>query len=566
MSHKSVYKKKVNYPGSISAHTGKVISKLSYREKFTAINELVYKRQVISSYLPIRKQLDGTVHGVFELYYDVTDLFEAIEKKQFLISLGGILLFSLLYIALFFVVKRADVIIRNQESGLQKNIETFSTINDALELQVQHRTVELQTAVSELESHKLHLEEKVEERTHDLAITRDKALIANQAKSTFLANMSHELRTPLNAILGYSELLMDELVEDSPEIKTDLLKIRDAGKHLLNIIDNILDISKIEAGKMNVMVEEIDINLAIHDLVTTISPLLQQNKNKLTVECPDDMGNMQTDITKFRQIMLNLCSNAIKFTHQGSITIKVAPLKHITQGWIEVSVADTGIGMTEEEILKVFKDFTQAEDSTTRKYGGTGLGLSITERLCRLLGGNINVKSKIDEGSTFIVRLPRKIPEIPLSTHEVKPEIGPKVDPTIVRFGEKDQPIDERRQLLNNVLVIDDDSSVRDLLERFLTRQGFGVNSAANADEGIQLAREMKPNVILLDIMMPVKDGWTALAELKADPELKDIPVIIISLVSNPELGLSLGADNCLHKPLNWNKLSESIISLVRKA
>lgn len=505
--------KPADYPGSISARTGQAISKLSFRKQFTALSGVVHNRHVISSYLPIRKQQSNKIQGVFEVYTDVTKFFEKIEETKFYVASGVLFILFVLYAALLFLVKTADHIIKEQAD--------------------------------------------------ELAIKRDEALNASRAKSDFLANMSHELRTPLNAIIGYSELLMEDVPEVTSYMRKDLDKITNSGKHLLGLINNILDLSKIEAGRMDNHIEKMDINSAIQTLIATVGPLVEKQNNKF-VSTSSVSGTMETDITKFRQIILNLISNAAKFTENGTISVQVSLEKENDQEWVFIKVSDTGIGMPPAQQVKIFEAFTQAEESTTRKYGGTGLGLTITKQLCSLLGGSISIESEVDKGSRFTVKLPRFTPSNKVIKVKQSLQKKTKPDPIKVRLAGKEKVKNNKRKIIGSVLVIDDEKIAQELVERFLTARGFQVYTAARADEGIKIAREKKPNIILLDIMMPEKDGWTALSELKADEELKDIPVIIASLVADKSLGQSLGAEGCIDKPFNLNELVNAVVSIVR--
>lgn len=370
---------------------------------------------------------------------------------------------------------------------------------------------------------------------------------ANRAKSQFLANMSHELRTPLNAIIGYSEMLQEEAEDlDQEDLIPDLQKIYGAGKHLLGLINDILDLSKIEAGRMELYVETFDISTMIEDVVTTIKPLVEKNGNTLRIESDKNIGSLQADLTKIRQSLFNLLSNATKFTQQGTITLTVTretkpkdlPLAQPAtspQDWIIFRVTDTGIGMTSEQISKVFQAFIQADASTTRQYGGTGLGLAITKKLCQIMGGDVTVTSVVGEGSTFTI-------QIPATTEE--PKIQLTLNSNILPEGAK------------TVLVIDDDPIVHDLMQRFLTKDGFRVESALSGENGLALARLLRPDAITLDVMMPSLDGWAVLAALKADPELADIPVIMLTMVDNKTMGYALGASDYLIKPIDRVRLS----------
>ncbi|MEG4856753.1 response regulator [Microcoleus sp. K1-B6] len=378
---------------------------------------------------------------------------------------------------------------------------------------------------------------------------------ANRAKSTFLANMSHELRTPLNAIIGYSEMLQEEAEElGSCESVPDLEKICSAGKHLLSLIDDILDISKIEAGRMELYLESFDIHNLIESAVATARPLVEKNGNTLEVYCPDNLDTMHADMTKVRQVLLNLLSNAAKFTKNGRIAIGVERIKNeqlkmknqeessqiliSNSEFLSFRVADTGIGMTQEQLERVFQPFTQADASTTREYGGTGLGLAISQRFCQMMGGSIEVSTTLGAGTTFTVLLPKAIkqPEIPNKVHDsTSPPDAPAV---------------------GTVLVVDDDPISRDLIERTLSRQGLHVEVAGSGEQALRLAKQLRPDAITLDVIMPGMDGWAVLSALKADPDLAEIPVILLSFVGNKSLGFALGASDYLTKPVDGKRLA----------
>ncbi len=378
---------------------------------------------------------------------------------------------------------------------------------------------------------------------------------ANRAKSTFLANMSHELRTPLNAIIGYSEMLQEEAEElGSCESVPDLEKICSAGKHLLSLIDDILDISKIEAGRMDLYLESFDIHNLIESAVATARPLVEKNGNTLEVYCPDNLDTMHADMTKVRQVLLNLLSNAAKFTQNGRIAIGVERIKNeqlkmknqeessqiliSNSEFLSFRVADTGIGMTQEQLERVFQPFIQADASTTREYGGTGLGLAISQRFCQMMGGSIEVSSSLGAGTTFTVLLPRAIkqPEIPNKVHDsTSPPDAPAV---------------------GTVLVVDDDPISRDLIQRTLSRQGLHIEVADSGEQALRLAKQLRPDAITLDVIMPGMDGWAVLSALKADPDLAEIPVILLSFVGNKSLGFALGASDYLTKPVDGKRLA----------
>jgi signal transduction histidine kinase/DNA-binding response OmpR family regulator len=381
---------------------------------------------------------------------------------------------------------------------------------------------------------------------------RQAAEAANTAKSQFLANMSHELRTPLNAIIGYSEML-EETAEDlgTRDLIPDLQKIQGAGRHLLALINDILDLAKVEAGRMTLYVEEFDVSSMVRDVATTIQPLVARNRNRLAVECPPDVGCMRADLTKVRQTLFNLLSNAAKFTEQGLIRLQVrrSPLTPVdAPATPEVAavqppafyfiVSDTGIGMTPAQVDGLFRPFAQADPSTTRRFGGTGLGLAISREFCRLMGGDLAGASQLGRGSTFTVTLPATVAAAPVVT--VAPADGGRV---------------AGGGAAARVLVIDDDPAARDMTRRMLAREGFAVDCAVGGAEGLALARQVRPAVITLDVLMPGMDGWAVLSALKADSELAGIPVIMMTVVDDRRLGFALGAADYLIKPIDWTRL-----------
>jgi urea ABC transporter urea binding protein len=407
---------------------------------------------------------------------------------------------------------------------------------------------------------------QLEERSGELEIAKNAAEAANRAKSTFLANMTHELRTPLNAIIGYSELLQEEALElGEEEFVMDLASINMAGKQLLNIISDILDISKIEAGKMTLFLETVDVLNLVDQVVTTVQPLVGKNGNTLSVNCDRDIGTIHADSAKLRQALLNLASNAAKFTDRGKITLNVwkeewevlpaensEDLSDIGSEFHKYSivfqVTDTGIGMTDDQVSRLFGAFAQADDSTTRRYGGTGLGLTISRKFCQMMGGDITVESEFDCGSTFTIRLPMAIKIEKEAEGDRAPE-------------ETGQP-EVRSQALElpdaaTVLVIDDDPDSRDLIARCLSKQGFRVLSSASGEAGLELAKESLPDAITLDVMMPSMDGWAVLSALKADPELANIPVIMLTFLDDQNHGLELGAAEYLRKPLDYKRFAD---------
>jgi signal transduction histidine kinase/CheY-like chemotaxis protein/putative methionine-R-sulfoxide reductase with GAF domain len=372
--------------------------------------------------------------------------------------------------------------------------------------------------------------------------------LASRHKSQFLASMSHELRTPLNAIIGVTEMLLEDARDFMRDDELEPLdRVLRAARHLLALINDILDLSKIEAGRMELHLESFPLAPLIEDVAKTIEPLATKNANRIVIDCLPDLGTIHADQTRVRQTLLNLASNANKFTENGTVTISAHHQTIDGRDGITIAVTDTGIGMTEEQMGRLFQEFSQADASTTRKYGGTGLGLAISRHFCRMMGGDITVESTLGEGSTFAIRLPRLVQSDEALVTAARTEAGHPI------AEETEEPL---------ILVVDDDAIARELVVRHLERAGFAVVAARGGQEGLRLVRELRPAAVTLDIMMPDLDGWTVLAAIKGDPALAIIPVVLMSIVDQKNRGYALGAADYLVKPVDRAKLVETLTGI----
>ena len=440
---------------------------------------------------------------------------------------------------------------------LEEDIQRMEVMGQKIEANLDSRS---ETETAESQSNELigvafeRMSEQVvsliNARTAEMEEARDEAREASLAKSKFLANMSHELRTPLNAIIGYSELLLEEAEDDGLEtMAEDLQRITDSGNHLLTLINDILDISKIEAGRLEIFLSQFEVKTVVDILKSVSAPLGEKNNNRVNFELDNDLGVMHSDETRLRQCLLNLISNACKFTENGAVSLHASAYQRAGKEWLKFEVKDTGIGMNEEQMSKIFDDFTQAEGDTTAKYGGTGLGLSITKQLIEMMNGELSVSSQSGKGSTFTLDLPRNADATDKADAVEQPEMGAVTDDDV---SEGDRC----------VLVIDDDIVDHDLVKRRLSDSGYKIISAMDAASGIAKAREYSPDLILLDIVMPGKDGWSVLSELKADETLRDTPIIVVSSLQDDQSAVALGAQAFMSKPLDREILLDKIREL----
>jgi PAS domain S-box-containing protein len=373
----------------------------------------------------------------------------------------------------------------------------------------------------------------------ELKHAKEAAESASRVKSAFLANMSHELRTPLNAIIGYSEILVEDATDrGDKESISDLQKIQSAGKHLLGLINDILDLSKIEAGRMDIYLEQVFLAKLVDEVKVIVQPMVAKNGNKLVIECPPDIGSLRTDLTKLKQNLINLLSNAAKFTNNGEVKLTLTGMKGPEgEKKIRFAISDTGIGMNEEQLGKLFQSFTQADSSTTRNFGGTGLGLTITRHFCTMLGGSIDAASEPGKGSTFTMVLPDQ------AAHPAHPA------------GEIRVAARGAHGRAMTVLVVDDDPAVHEVLSATLSREGYHLQHARDGEEALEIMRKSPPDIVTLDVMMPKIDGWSVLGIMKSDPLLQNIPVIMLTIVDDRNLGFSLGASEFMTKPIDRTRL-----------
>ena len=372
----------------------------------------------------------------------------------------------------------------------------------------------------------------IDARTSEMENARDEARDASDQKTKFFANMSHELRTPLNAILGYGEMLYEDCEDlGYDDLLPDLKKITSSGTHLLSLINNILDLSKIEAGKMELFVTSFEIENMVQTIKDVSEPLAAKNDNGFVINLDGAMGSMSQDETKLRQCLTNFLSNGFKFTKNGTVTLDVKARLEGDVEFVDFAVIDTGAGMSPEGVAKVFEEYTQAERSTSANYGGTGLGLPISKKFAEMMGGDVIVTSEEGVGSVFTMSVPRECPEYNED----------EVEGNVINLDDQD----------NLVVLVDDDVAMHDLIKRTISKLNLTLLGATNSEKGMELIREVKPKLILLDVLMPGRDGWSLLKECKTDKDLKDIPVIMISQLNQSNLASSLGANDYLTKPID---------------
>ncbi|MCF6256636.1 MAG: response regulator [Gammaproteobacteria bacterium] len=391
---------------------------------------------------------------------------------------------------------------------------------------------------------------------------------ANQEKSQFLANMSHELRTPLNAIIGYSEMLYDDIDESSnAEMADDLVRIVSSGRHLLSLINDVLDLSKIDAGEMQLHLKDVSLPQLVKEVIGSVESLITTNGNSIMVDCDERIGSIHIDEARLKQVLVSILGNAAKFTYNGEVSLFVDRVVDKTGEWAEFRVVDTGIGISEKQQKQLFKAFTQVDESATRQYGGTGLGLAISRNMCQLMGGDITVTSQLESGSEFVIRIPVDVVDARGEKSVVSmPNRQPTLAPTHTINDEYTENITEQYEKSPTILVIDDDPSVGDLLQRTLREEGFRIGTASSGGEGLEKAVEWVPDLIILDVVMSDMGGWSVLSQLKKNPALLHVPVIMHSMTDERAMAETLGAAGYINKPVDKNELMDVINSHLHSA
>jgi signal transduction histidine kinase/CheY-like chemotaxis protein len=414
-----------------------------------------------------------------------------------------------------------------------------------------------------------------------LTLSKEEAEAANGAKSEFLAKMSHELRTPLNAVIGYSEIMLEDAeIDGRGEQISDLQKISAAGKHLLSMVNDILDISKIEAGKMELYLERMSLDRFIDEIEFTARPMVVRNSNAFAIERQPDLGFIDADATKLRQAVLNLLSNAAKFTHNGKVTLSFDRQWEDGIENIIIKVADTGVGISEENQKKLFSNFQQANSAVAAQFGGTGLGLSLSQTLCKLMKGVITVTSAPGIGSTFTIMLPaihvggnvmeRVADRKPTAVKAPSIDMASAPGGEAAELDDEGMSVDELAMITpapmakpanskKTIVIIDDDHSILELAERILSKEGFKTVLIDNAQLGLQIVRSTKPDYVILDIMLPGSDGWSLLNQIRRDGTCKDVKVLMLSVLDERQRAMKDGADGFIAKPLDRDRLMLAI-------
>lgn len=534
----------------------------------------VNKKYSLTHSEPIK--YENETFGYIDIRWDMTQKYTEVEKHirgiYFFISMMLILLSGISAIGIHLLVTRP---LRKIENRLLGHATGASTINN--DKMISHEFVQLYKTIDKLEAlttSKEELQKEVIERKKtqaELAKARDAAIKASRAKSTFLAKMSHELRTPLNAIIGYSELIAEDAEDEGHDAYIlDAKKITNAGQHLLELIDNILDLSKIEAGKMELSLEMIDLAGLIQSITDTITPLISKNGNKLEVNYPENTGVIQNDKMKLKQIIFNLLSNACKFTQQGVISLNIQQFTKNNTDWLTISVEDTGIGISRDNLEHIFNSFSQADNSTGSKYGGTGLGLTISQNFSQMMGGNMQVESELNKGSHFWIQIPAMVQEAqqvePVETINQNP---PLLKADQIRFNTSTKYIHDykdRRKKVSHVFIIEPDAEQQEQIKLVLETEGLKVDSERNIERGLEKIKENSPDIIVINTVSMNEKSISFLNQITSDKKLKNIILITIVKDTLSDHFLAAGATHQLPQRYEINDLLGKIKLSLRES
>ncbi len=501
--------------------TGESYTDINHYEKFILDGETLNNVTLLTTYIPMTiahevADLNNKEYGLFGIYVDVTERYESIVSSQWGFVTVITIVLLIIYSTLYFEVRKINFMTNQKQKNLDDELRKAEKTNLVLG-----------------------------KNFAKVATKRDRAVKENEAKSQFLANMSHELRTPLNAIIGYSEMISDDMDDgETSKIKEDSQRINNAGKHLLIIINDILDISKIEAGKMELNIEEFDVDDMIDEIIATSKPLASKNNNKLIVVSNKTVKTIKSDLTRTRQILLNLISNAIKFTNDGDIFITINDSELDGQKSVEFIVQDTGVGLEDKYIKEIFSPFNQADLSASKKYEGTGLGLTISKLFCELMNGDISVSSTVGQGATFSVN-------IPVIVNSSKDELT--VNDSFTKQGE----------YCANVVIVDRDPQTKKILMNYLYDLKFYVISASTGLDALRVAQNNNVDIIILDVQYSGIDDWLVLKTLKHNYKTRNIRIIVTASKDELELTKSLGADAYILKPFDKELVEETLCNIV---
>ncbi|WP_455366188.1 ATP-binding response regulator [Kaarinaea lacus] len=546
----------------VSLVTGEVIEKA---------NKVDLRYEPFVAETPIFDSLTSALLGKIHLEYNSElyhHLIDDAEQRLYIALIAVIILILIVQWKISILLKPLNILAHYLESVDLNKAAAVPHPKRKMALEI----TQVWQAVNQLFS-RLQLRDEQLKLEHDAAQNALKEKLeaesANKAKSQFLANMSHELRTPLNAIIGYSEMLREEVVDNShPNLNNDLTKIYTAGKTLLSLINDVLDLSKIEAGKMQLYLEDVKVKLLVDEVLSIIKPMAEKNSDEIELDLDEGIGTIKVDIMKLRQSLLNLLSNAVKFTTGGRVVLQVYRELVNEKEWIKFVVKDSGIGLSDTQVENLFDAFSQADMSTTRRYGGTGLGLAISQKFCRLMGGEISVESELGKGSVFTISLPAHVKESIGSKPEKESEALSFDSNRLSRVRKPDRREirQERRCKTSTVLIVDDDPMACELQQRHLSKQSYDVICAKSGEEGIRKINELVPDVILLDVMLSDMSGWQVLTYVKSQPHLVHIPVIMLTMINEKSTAYSLGATAYLSKPIDREELTGTVNRCVRKA